>query len=172
MKINVFSYANAEKTFINNPNFRNNWISIRDFNFEYLYQKMNEYCDNVFILKFDDVTRFAVDRNILHPFYQKAIKERELVYFDSKMARDIIRFSNEIYKNKQDLNIHCWAGKSRSQAIAFCLNQYYNMFLENNEEDYIRNLNNSINNFMGNSDVMQILTKEIYCLNSGYQIID
>jgi predicted protein tyrosine phosphatase len=53
------------------------------------------------------------------------------------MAREIIKFSCNIYKKKQDLNIHCWAGKSRSQAIAFCLNQYFNMFCENNEEDYI-----------------------------------
>lgn len=84
------------------------------------------------------------------------------------MAREIIKFSCDIYKNKQDLNIHCWAGKSRSQAIAFCLNQYFNMFCENNEEDYIWNLGNSIDDFMGNSDVIKILTKEIYCLNSGY----
>lgn len=33
MKINVFSYINAEKFFLKNENFRNNWISIRDFNF-------------------------------------------------------------------------------------------------------------------------------------------
>jgi hypothetical protein len=42
------------------------------------------------------------------------------------------------------------------------------MFCENNEEDYIWNLANSIDDFMGNSDVIKILTKEIYCLNSGY----
>lgn len=84
------------------------------------------------------------------------------------MARQIIKFANNVYKNKQDLNIHCWAGKSRSQAIAFCLNQYFNMFCENNEEDYIRNLSYSIDNFMGNADVIQVLTKEIYCLNNVY----
>lgn len=172
MKINVFSYINAEKTFLKNENFRNNWLSIRDFNFQHLYTKMDEYCNNVLVLQFDDVLKFNVERNIWHPFYEKEYKKRQLVYFNSEMARQIIKFSCDIYKKKQDLNIHCWAGKSRSQAIAFCLNQYFNMFCENNEEDYIWNLENSIDDFMGNADVIKVLTKEIYCLNSGYQIID
>ena len=172
MKINVFSYLNAEKKFLQNQKYRRNWISIRDFGYEYLYAKMDEYCKNVLIIQFDDVLKYNVQRNIWHPFYAREIKKRELVYFNENMAKQIIKFANDVYNKGQMLNIHCWAGKSRSQAIAFCLNQYYNLFWEDNEQDYIYNLNNSIDNFMGNADVIKILTKEIYCLNNGYQIID
>ena len=33
MKINVFSYIDAENTFVEKEKYRNNWISIRDFNY-------------------------------------------------------------------------------------------------------------------------------------------
>ena len=136
MKINVFSYLNAEKKFLQNQKYRRNWISIRDFGYEYLYAKMDEYCKNVLIIQFDDVLKYNVQRNIWHPFYAREIKKRELVYFNENMAKQIIRFANDVYNKGQMLNIHCWAGKSRSQAIAFCLNQYYNLFWEDKWHTY------------------------------------
>lgn len=163
MKINIFSYNNAESFFTKNESYRKNWISIRDIGFEYLYKKMDELCENIHIIKFDDVTEFNIKHDLLHPFYKRELKKRDLITFNSKMARDIINFTNKL-NNKDILNIHCWAGKSRSQAIGYCLNQYYNLFLDNNEEDFIRNMQYSVNDFVGNYDVIKIMNKELYCL--------
>jgi len=162
MKINVFSYKDAEQKIELNESYRRNWISIRDIGFESIYKKLDELCENVLIIKFDDVTEFNVKHNLIHPFYERELKNRQLVYFNSEMAREIINFSNKLQNDT--INIHCWAGKSRSQAIAYCLNQYYNLFLENNEEDFIHNLQNSVNNFMGNYDVIKVMNKELFCL--------
>lgn len=163
MKINVFSYKDAEAQFIINESYRKNWISIRDIGYESLYAKMDELCTNVKIVKFDDVTNFQLKHDLIHAFYKREFKNREPVFFNSQMAREIINFVNKL--NIDDtINIHCWAGKSRSQAVAFCLNQYYNLFMDNNEEDFIRNLNQSINKFNGNSDVIKIMNQELFCL--------
>jgi predicted protein tyrosine phosphatase len=163
MKINIFSYKDAEVMITRNNSYRNNWISIRDIGFEYLYNKMDELCDNVLILKFDDVTNFDVKHNLLHPFYQRISEKRNFVHFNEEMAIKILKFTNKLNKN-DTLNIHCWAGKSRSQAIGYCLNQYYNLFMDNNEEDFIRNLQNSIDGFVGNSDVIKVMSKTLYYL--------
>lgn len=163
MKINVFSYKDAEAQFINNESYRNNWISIRDIGYESLYTKMDELCTNVKIVKFDDVTNFQLKHDLIHLFYKREFENREPIFFNSQMAREIIDFTNKLNIN-DTINIHCWAGKSRSQAVAFCLNQYYNLFMNNNEEHYIRNIQQSINRFNGNSDVIKIMSKELYCL--------
>lgn len=164
MEINVFSYLDAEKQFVENPKYQKNWISIRDIGYERIYEPMDKYCKNILILQFDDITQYNIKHGLIHPFYKREMKKRELIYFNENIARQIIKFTNSVYRKNESLNIHCWAGKSRSQAIGFCLNQYYNMFCENNEEDYISNLTNSIGNFNGNYDVVRILTKEIYCI--------
>lgn len=162
MKINIFSYQNAEKKIIESTSYRKNWISIRDIGFESYYKKLDDLCENVLVVKFDDVTEFEVKHKIYHPFYHKISEKRPFVLFNSEMARQIIKFVNNIKDN--EINIHCWAGKSRSQAIGSCLNQYYNLFMENNEEDFIRNLQHSVDNFMANSDVIKIMNKELFCL--------
>ena len=130
MKINVFSYKDAEAQFIINESYRNNWISIRDIGYESLYAKMDELCTNVKIVKFDDVTNFQLKHDLIHAFYKREFKNREPILFDNKMARDIINFTNQFNKNDM-INIHCWAGKTRSQAIGYCLNQYYNLLYLN-----------------------------------------
>jgi predicted protein tyrosine phosphatase len=163
MKINIFSYKDAEDKFIDNESYRKNWISIRDIGYESLYTKMDELCKNVHILKFDDVTEYQIKNDMMHLFYKREFAKRQPVLFDNKMARDIITFTNQFDKNDM-INIHCWAGKSRSQAIGYCLNQYYNLFMNNNEEDFIRNLNQSINRFNGNYDVIKVMNQELFCL--------
>lgn len=112
-------------------------------------------------LYFDNVNDHNIHTNTLHPFYQREYLRRGLVCFTEDHARQIISFSNNVYNRKEELNIHCWAGRSRSQAIGYCLNNYYNLFLNPNKEDYLYNLNNSIDRFIGNYDVIRILTKEL-----------
>lgn len=163
MKINIFSYKDAENKFMNNESYRKNWISIRDIGYDSLYKNMDEFCENIQIIQFDDITDLQMKSDIIHPFYKREFKNREPIVFDSIMARNIINFANKIKKDEM-LNIHCWAGKSRSQAIGLCLNHYYNLFMDNNEEHFIQNLQKSINKFNGNCDVIKIMNQELYCL--------
>lgn len=164
MLINVYSYKDAEKQIISNKNqdIRKNWISIQDLGFEHLYNVIDKYCKNVLVIKFDDVTDFNIYHQLLHPFYYKLQDKRELINFNDDMAKKIIGFANKVYDNNEILNIHCWAGKSRSQAIGHCLNQYYNLYIENNEEDFVENIENSNDNFIGNYDVIRIMEKNLY----------
>lgn len=158
MKINIYSYKNAAK---NLKEHKKNWISVRDLGYSNIYEELDDYAENVLELYFDDVTDHDIHTNTLHPFYQRAYLRRGLVCFTEDHARQIISFSNNVYNRKEELNIHCWAGRSRSQAIGYCLNNYYNLFVECNKEDYLYNLNNSIDRFIGNYDVIRILTKEL-----------
>lgn len=163
MIINVYSYKEAENQVLINKNKRKNWISIRDFGYEHLYRQFDEVCKkNILIIEFDDVTRFNEHHHLMHPFYETLAAKRNLIHFDKEMAEKIIKFADYIYDKNEELNIHCWAGKSRSQAVGYCLNQYYNLFVENNEEDFIRNLENSIDKFIGNYDVIKIMEKTLY----------
>lgn len=160
MLINVFSWADAHAKVVTDPKFKSNWLSIRDIGYEDLYADLDYECENILVLRFDDVTRFDAERGLLHPFYKEVRKERELVFFNADMADQIISFTKSIKEGP--LNIHCWAGVSRSQAIGFCLNTYFNLYLKQNQTDYTTNLMNSIRTFKGNPDVIRILTRRLH----------
>lgn len=159
MKINVKSYNSALEDLSEH---NKNWISIRDLGYSNIYNELDKFAENILELYFDDVTTQDIKSDSLHPFYKKAYMYRGLVCFDEDMARKIISFSNDVFERGEELNIHCWAGRSRSQAIGYCLNIYFNLFKSKNEEDYLRNINNSIDKFIGNYDVIRIITKELY----------
>ena len=59
-------------------------------------------------------------------------------------------------------NIHCYAGRSRSQAIGYVLNQYFNLYLKHNKEDFKRNLLSNNEKFMGNPDVIKVMNEVLY----------
>ena len=82
--------------------------------------------------------------------------------FNEDMANKIITFAKEVYERNEDLNVHCWAGKSRSQAVGYVLNTYFNLYIENNKEDFIFNLKNTNDHFHGNFDVIRIMNKVLY----------
>ena len=162
MKINVYPFKIVKKLIASNKLPTKNWISIRDIGYDYLYDELNDHVENLLIIHFDDVTESNIRTNTIHPVYKKLIGERKFVLFDNNMARKIIDFSTEVYKKHEDLNIHCWAGKSRSQAVGYVLNQYFNLYLENNKKDFLFNLNNSLNTFRGNFDVIRVMNEELY----------
>ena len=160
MLINVFSWADAHAKVVTDPKFKSNWISIRDIGYEDLYADLDYECENVLVLRFDDVTRFDAERGLLHPFYKEVRKERELVFFNAAMADQIIAFAKNLKTGP--LNIHCWAGVSRSQSIGFCLNTYFNLYQRQDKADYTTNLMNNIRTFKGNPDIIRILTSSLY----------
>jgi predicted protein tyrosine phosphatase len=158
MIINVYSLKNAIDIIETN---NKNWISIRDANFNHIYKPIDDYANNLLTLTFDDVTHYHEKNNMLHPFYTKL--KRDLIHFDYSMAEQIKEFSDIIFNNNESINIHCYAGQSRSQAIGTFLNNYYNLFLDNNVDDYLINIKNNVHDkFMPNFDVTKILYKTFY----------
>lgn len=162
MIINVFSYHQAESLIKENEQYRKNWISIRDLGYSKLYEVLDDKCKNVLELYFDDVTEYSIKHHMLHPFYLEEYMKRGLICFNEDYAYQIINFANKVYEKNEELNIHCWAGKSRSQAVGHCLNNYYNLFLKRNKHDFLLNEKNNSSKFMGNYDVMRILDKVLY----------
>ena len=147
MKILVKSRKCIELLNSSTPNWiQNKWIIS-------IYSK-NSYSPlpdryNVLKLQFDDVTE--VDN--YHDF----------IHFNDKMAEQIMNFidENEIESHQKDFYVHCDAGISRSGAIGFLLNEYFNKFLFNNKEDnsfFVRN-NRQI---FPNPEVKKILRKRMF----------
>ena len=79
---------------------------------EYAYPFVGSH---VLRLMFDDITR----------------EEDGLILFNEEMAKKIHVFADTITGNV--LYVNCAAGISRSGAVGYCLNEYFN---ENNPEDY------------------------------------
>lgn len=159
MKINVFSYKSAVE---NLSQHEKNWISVRDLGYSNEYLELDNKGKNILELYFDDVTLHNIKTETLHLFYKRAYIRRGLVCFDEDMAKKIIEFSKKVFEKNEELNIHCWAGRSRSQAIANCLNTYYNLYLSDNKFDYVENIKNSFEKYIGNYDVVRILTQQLY----------
>lgn len=161
MYINVFSYKKAVEYLYMGDSYLKNWISIRDKNYEYLYKDLDIGTSNVLILFFDDVTNYSIKHNLIHPIYKEISKSRNLILFNKSIAKSILDFTNNIFNNNPNdiLNIHCWAGKSRSQAIGYVLNIYYNLYLSNNIKHFQRNIQHNNQNFIGNQDVIKIMNE-------------
>jgi predicted protein tyrosine phosphatase len=97
-----------------------------------------------------------------HQFFDDIRKRRNLIHFNEEHARKIIKFSTNIFYNNEDLNIHCFAGRSRSQAVGYVLNQYFNLYLTHNPDDYRLNILNNNEKFMANPDVIKVMNNVLY----------
>lgn len=165
MIINVYSLNNAIREIKKGFHIKN-WISVRDLGYEHLYKYVDENASNILKITFDDITKYQVQNNLIHPVYKDIVSTRDFLYFCEEHAKQIINFSNNVFNNNEELNIHCYAGRSRSQAIGHVLNNYYNLYKEKNENDYIINFKNSIRKFMPNHDVLNILSNQIFLKKS------
>lgn len=161
MKINVMSLRKANELIQNEYKYQKNWISIRENDFPELYNKF-DVCNNVCIVIFDDVTYYSEKHNLSHKFFDDIRKRRNLIHFNDEHARKIIKFSTNIFYNNEDLNIHCFAGRSRSQAVGYVLNQYFNLYLTHNPDDYRLNILNNNEKFMANPDVIKVMNNVLY----------
>lgn len=61
--------------------------------------------------------------------------EKNVILMTQQDVQKIKNFMKQIDKSKT-LYIHCTAGKSRSQAIGWVLNLYYNKIIQNNQKDF------------------------------------
>lgn len=84
------------------------------------------------------------------------------MFFDKQDAKHIHEFARDIIDDgSKPIYIHCDAGVSRSGAVGYILNEYYNKFLTDNKEDYdFFNLKNS--HILPNPLVVRLLKKEFF----------
>ena len=74
------------------------------------------------------------------------------------MAKKAIDFTDK-FKNikEKSLIVHCWAGYSRSTALALCLNQIFNLIKDYNLKDFNASLEKILHErAIPNPDVIRI----------------
>lgn len=81
---------------------------------------------NVLKLKFDDIVDI--------PECERMVEKYDLIIFNKNHAKKIYEFINECNSNKP-FYVHCDAGVSRSGAVGYILNEWFNKYLENNTID-------------------------------------
>lgn len=160
MLIYALSYEAAHNFVNGNP-----VISIQDHGYEESYKFNSKH---ILPLVFDDVTTYTVKVGLIHNFYKEEYNHREPIYFSENMARKAIKFT-EKFKDIKDKSIivHCWAGYSRSTALAFCLNQIFNLLKDYNPKDFNASLDKILHErAMPNPDVIKI-TMQTYLKCTG-----
>ena len=171
MKFEVYSLNNILKIVKKCPG--SNLLSIRDTftgdeatdeKHACLDRRISRYSINAKIVHFDDIDPYRFYHGMEHPWIQAKFKDgvRKPVFFNQEIASDIMNWVMGIWKKDHNatIRIHCWAGKSRSQALAYWLNMYFNLVLERNMDDYIAN--NALNvheKVHFNCEVLKVLTK-------------
>lgn len=117
MKIFVRSRYWIEQQLKHDPNWHfNKWI-ISIFSSDNQSPFLPRF--NVLPLQFDDVSE--VDLDGLH--------------FSETHAEEIVKFIKEINKTDKPIYVHCDAGVSRSGAVGYMLNEWFNKYIENNSDD-------------------------------------
>lgn len=108
---------------------------------------------NILKLQFDDLTEKDLR-------YEGKLG-MELLFFNEDLAKQIHNFINEINDNGRVMYIHCDAGVSRSGAVGYILNEWFNKFLKLNRID---NEAFTMNNpyIMPNPLVVRLLKNELF----------
>lgn len=157
MQFKVYSLKNAKKI-LNSGN----WISIREPGYKEYYKDIDKIASkNILKLYFDDVDPWRTENGLIVDFHKSEFLNRQPVFFDSKMAKDSIDFCHSCFSQSlnPEINIHCAAGYSRSQALAYCLNVYFNLYVKHDPEEFRKNITE--NNCM-NAEVIRVFTTTIF----------
>lgn len=146
MKIFVKSRQWMENQLQNNPEwFMNKWIiSIFSSHGNKDYSPFPDRY-NICKLQFDDVTEIDPDE----------------CHFSVELAIKLIDFINQINSENKPIYIHCDAGVSRSGAIGYLLNEWYNKYLKTNEADK-RIFEQYNSHIMPNPEVVRILKRAMF----------
>ena len=76
---------------------------------------------NILKLQFDDVTELVKDEIYIH--------------FNSDMAKKIVEFIKNIKDDGKNFYVHCDAGVSRSGAVGYMLNEWFNKYIDRKNDD-------------------------------------
>ena len=164
MKIYVRSRAEIREILKTNNEFikKNYFISIYSSNIEYSQSmdgkpQQSPLPDrwNVCKLCFDDVTEQNKEHNVIH--------------FNKEHAQKVLDFLKTVKDDgKMEFYVHCDAGVSRSGAVGYLLNEYFNKFLKMNRIDNEAfRMNNS--HIHPNPEVIRILKLEMFGAPFGYR---
>ena len=169
MKIEVYNLNKVLKVADREPGC--NLLSIRDL---YTNDETNEKHAcldrriarnniNAKVVYFDDIDPYRFYHGMEHVSIQEKFKDGQKapIFFNSDIAKDIVKWVMDLWKKDHNctIKVHCWAGRSRSQAVAYWLNMYFNLILERNIEDYMAN--NAINvteKIHFNCEVLRVFT--------------
>lgn len=118
---------------------------------------------NAKVVYFDDIDPYRFYHDMEHPIVKAKFADgtRQPVFFNQEIASDIVNWVMDIWKKDHNatVKIHCWAGRSRSQAVAYWLNMYFNLVMERNLADYVAN--NALNvheKIHFNCEVLRVFT--------------
>ena len=168
MKIEVYNLNKMLKITDKESSVGLNLISIRDVldspceKYMALDRHINKRSINAKIVYFDDADRYRWGQGLEHPCITGRYSDGgEPTFFNESIAKDIIDYVGPLWEKDHDVRIliHCWAGRSRSQAVAYWLNIYYNLILTTDIESF--NWNNARNvteKIHFNCDVLKVFT--------------
>ena len=149
MKIEVYNLNKILKVADREPGC--NILSIRDLysddptkaKYACLDRRVARNGINCKVIHFDDIDPYRFYHGMEHPSIQNKFKfgQKEPIFFNSQIAAEIMHWVMDLWKKDHNctIKIHCWAGRSRSQAVAYWLNMYFNLMLKRNVEDYVAN---------------------------------
>ena len=158
MKIFVLSRKEITKEYFRDKNFinRNYIISIYSSMFCVSEnESKSPFPDHLNVLKlnFDDVTE--------RDAYPEDLKNKFL-FFTKEHAQKIHKFIETIKDDgSKDFYVHCDAGVSRSGAVGYMLNEWFNKYLENNRCDNIF-FQEENRHIMPNPLVIRLLKQELF----------
>ena len=169
MKFEVYDIDNILPEAVHHPGC--NIISIRDaFTDEPTHEKYAcldriaaRIGVNMLTLSFDDIDPYRFYNGMEHPSVKEKFASGQIkpIFFNSEMAEDIVRWVKGIWDADRDatVKVHCWAGMSRSQAVAYWLNIHFNLVLERNLDDYFaNNARNVFEKVHFNCEVLRVFT--------------
>ena len=168
MKLNVYGLNKA----LNKVKKGGNWISIRD---RYTNDETNEkyacmdrriprYGCRSMTIYFDDIDPYRFYHDMEHPMIKVKFADpsHEPVFFGPEHVKEIMDFVSPLWEQDHDveINIHCWAGKSRSQAVAYYLNIYFNLMLDHDVDAFIENNQRNITDKIHfNCEVLKVFSQ-------------
>ena len=119
---------------------------------------------NAKIVYFDDIDPYRFYHGMEHPFIQSKFEDGTMqpIFLNREIAAEIVNWVMKIWKKDHNstIKILCWAGHSRSQAVAYWLNMYFNLIMDRNIEDYVAN--NALNvheKIHFNCEVLRVFTE-------------
>lgn len=101
-------------------------------------------------------------KNLLKLQFDDIIEEKSgKISFNDHLASQVKNFFEGIKDNNLSLLVHCDAGISRSGAIGYIANEYFNKYLENNlnDQEYFEKMNRHI---LPNPLVVRVLKNKLW----------
>ena len=96
---------------------------------------------NAKVVYFDDIDPYRFYHDMEHPTIKAKFADgkRQPVFFNKELASEIVNWVMDIWKKDHNatIKIHCWAGRSRSQAVAYWLNMYFKSMIARTRVHYI-----------------------------------